>query len=297
MTSNNDHFDDVTDLEMDDTFETDLNPSLPETMTADSSILPDAALLTDDEPDFVEAETVVDSAGRTRKAVVPPASIPEDMSVFDYLRKCDPPLDKKIIDIACSQSQVPQELKDDAAQEIALMWSRMRPDTSLYKPGQIASYAHRMARHAALHLRRELGSAVRLPGSAFRKRKDGSSYVSPGVLATALDWNELESWFQTDELSDGGLSSALSSDLSGLTRMLEEEAAVSPEESEESLRKERLKLLLSRQAALTKRQVAIMVALIEGATYEEVMAEQNIKKGVLMREVAVASSVLGPFGI
>lgn len=236
------------------------------------------------------------SNNKQRKEVVPPKKVTPEMSVFDYLRQCDPPLDKKIIDIACSQRGVPPELKDDAAQEIAIMWSQMKPDTVKYKPGQIASYAHHMAQHAALRLRRELGSAVRLPGSAFRKRKDGSSYVNPGVLAAALDWNELESWFQTDELADGGLMSALSGELSGLPQMLEDETAVSPEESEEALRRDRLELVLSRKDALTQRQVAIMCALIEGATYEEVMAEQGIKKGVLMREVAVASSVLGPYG-
>lgn len=243
----------------------------------------------------IEMAADISSNSKQRKAVVPPKEITKDMSVFDYLRKCDPPLDKKIIDIACSQRGVPPELKDDAAQEIAIMWSQMKPDTKKYKPGQIASYAHHMAQHAALRLRRELGSAVRLPGSAFRKRKDGSSYVNPGVLAAALDWNELESWFQTDELADGSLMSALSGELSGLSQMLENETASSPEESEDAIRRDRLELLNSRKDALTQRQVAIMAALIEGATYEEVMAEQGIKKGVLMREFAVASSVLGPF--
>lgn len=237
-----------------------------------------------------------EKATRQRKAVVPPKKVTKEMSVYDYLRQCQPALDKKIIDIACSQSQVPTDLKDDAAQEIAMMWSQMKPDTKKYKPGQIASYAHQMARHAALRLRREIGSSVRLPGSAFRKRKDGSSYVNPGVLAAALDWNELESWFQTDDLADGNMMASLSGDLSGLSQLLEEEATATPEESEETVRNDRLDLLRSRQDVLTPRQLAIMSALIEGATYEEVMAEQNIKKGVLMREVAVASSVLGPYG-
>ncbi len=234
-------------------------------------------------------------APRQRKAVVPPKKVTKEMSVYDYLRECQPPLDKKIIDIACSQSQVPLELKDDAGQEIAMMWSQMKPDTKKYKPGQIASYAHQMARHAALRLRREIGSSVRLPGSAFRKRKDGSSYVNPGVLAAALDWNELESWFQTDDLADGNLMSSLSGDLSGVTAMMEEEAAEGVDDSEEAMRVERMDLLNSRKTSLTPRQLAIMTALIEGSTYEDVMVEHSIKKGVLMREVAVASSVLGPF--
>lgn len=236
-------------------------------------------------------------AARQRKAVVPPNKVTKDMSVFDYLRGCQPPLDKKIIDIACSQSSVPGDLKDDAAQEIALMWSQMKPDTKRFKPGQIASYAHQMARHAALRLRREIGSSVRLPGSAFRKRKDGSSYVTPGVLAQALDWNELESWFQTD--GDGaeamaGMSS-LSMDLEGVVQMLEEEGKISAEEdADEAARVERMDILEAHREELSARQFSIMRALIEGANYEEVMAEHGIKKGVLMREVAVASSIIGP---
>ena len=234
-------------------------------------------------------------APRQRKAVVPPKNITKEMSVFDYLSKCQPPLAKKIIDIACSQVQVPLELKDDAGQEIALMWSQMTPDTAKYKPGQIAAYAHQMARHAALRLRREIGSSVRLPGSAFRKRKDGSSYVNPGVLAAALDWNELESWFQTDDLVDSNTMGSMAGEMSGLNPLKDEEVADSAEESEEAVRADRLDLLNSRKDALTPRQAAIMSALVDGATYEDVMAEHGIKKGVLMREVAVASSVLGPF--
>lgn len=240
------------------------------------------------------------SANRQRKAVVPPPKITKNMSVFDYLRGCQPPLDKKIIDIACSQSNVAPELKDDAAQEIAMLWSTMKPDTVKYKPGQIAAYAHQMARHAALRLRRELGSSVRLPGSAFRKRKDGSSYVTPGVLASALDWAELENWFQADDLPEGamGAISSVSMDVDGVARVLEEEGQMtSDEDSEEAQRKERTALLESNKAALSERQYKIMKSLIDGATFDEVLAEQKppIKKGVLMREIAVASSVMGPF--
>lgn len=242
-------------------------------------------------PDF---NSVGAKSGRGRSPVVPPAHVPDDMSVYEYLRKCTPPLDKKIIDIACSQSQVPGDLKDDAAQEIAMMWSQMKPDTARYKPGQIASYAHQMARHAALRLRRELGSSVRLPGSAFRKRKDGSSYVSPGVLAAALDWSELESWYQTDDAADGPNAMAAGAGLSAVTAM-DEDALVFQDATEDLQRSERLATLHARRDELTKRQFEIMTALVEGATYEEVMVEQGVKKGVLMREVAVASTILGVF--
>lgn len=234
---------------------------------------------------------------RARQAVVPPKKVTKDMSLFDYLRQCTPPLDQKIIDIACSQTQVPPELKKDAGQEIAMMWSQMKPDTKKYKPGQIASYAHRMAGHAALRTRRELGSSVRLPGSAFRKRKDGSSYVTPGVLAAALDWNEMENWFQTED--GGGENPAASSVFAGEmgnVAQTAEEVAVAEENYEELQAAERLELLVTREKLLTPRQFAIMKSLIEGDTYDEVMAAQKIKKGVLMREIAIASSVMGPMG-
>jgi hypothetical protein len=240
------------------------------------------------------------SPARTRQPVVPPKKVPKDMTVFDYLRGCTPPLDKKIIEIACVQTQVPPDLRGDAAQEISMMWSQMKPDTKKYKPGQIASYAHHMARHAALRTRRELGSSVRLPGSAFRKRKDGTSYVTPGVLAAALDWNEMENWFQTDGAEGGpGSESSAGSQFAGeMGNMSQttEEAAAAEDNAEEALAGERQDALSEHKDVLTPRQLAIMGALIEGANYEEVMAEQGIKKGVLMREIAIASSIMGQLG-
>jgi DNA-directed RNA polymerase specialized sigma24 family protein len=239
---------------------------------------------------------VYKSAPRTRKAVVPPKHVPKDMSVFEYLNQCRPPLAEKIMDIACSQTQVPSQLRDDAKQEISIMWSQMVPDTGKFKPGQIAAYAHQMARHAALRTRRDLGSSVRLPGSAFRKRKDGSSYVTPGVLAPALDWNEMESWFNSEE---GGQSpnafAALRDDFSQVSVAGREEP-IAEENSEEAQLAERRELLSSKRELLTPRQFAIMSALVEGTGYDEVMVKLGIKKGVLMRELAIAGTAIGPLG-
>lgn len=237
---------------------------------------------------------------RKRKAVVPPKGAKQGMNLFDYLAGCTPPLDKKIIDIAMAQTGVHAELRDDAAQEIRLMWSHMTPDIKKYKPGQIAAYAHRIAKHAALRLRRELGSTVRLPGSAFRKRKDGSSYVTPGVLTVALDWNALENWFQTDDLVEHGNSmQALmtSGHFPGVNELLEAmdgESAGSQEDEEEEARKERVSVLEAKQDLLTERQYAIMSRLVNGLSYEEIQRDLSIKKGVLMRELAIASSLVGP---
>jgi hypothetical protein len=230
---------------------------------------------------------------RTRKAVVPPSKINKDMSVFDYLKNCQPPLDRKIIDIACSQSNVPADLREDAAQEISLMWATMKPDTVKYKPGQIAAYAHQMARHAALRLRRELGATVRLPGSAFRKRKDGTGYVTPGVLASALDWAELENWYQSEDSPDGfGVSGHLpSEEVRDIARALEE--GTPADDSDDALVAARIAVLGAHKDALSPGQYAIMKDLIEGATLEEVGRRHGTRRGLIMREIAVATSILG----
>ena len=238
---------------------------------------------------------------KKRKSVVPPGNITAEMSVFEYLRGCMPPLDKKIIDIACTQAGVPADLRDDAAQDIRIMWSGLKPDTS-FKPGQIASYAHGMARHACLKTRRELGAAVRLPGSAFRKKADGTSYLTPGVLTAAVSWDDLEGWFQTDE----GDSSGGSASQEGMSTIgLEYESEPIQEPSDASLKEQaldaeekavmavRLEKLDENVNVLTARQYAIAKQLIEGDTTEEIMQNLGIKQGVLMRELNVVSSIIG----
>jgi len=234
---------------------------------------------------------------KRRKAVVPSQTAIEGMDLFEYLRTCTPPLDQKIIDIAIAQTQVPLELRADAAQDIRLVWSTMTPDLVKYRPGQIASYAHRMAKHTALRTRREIGSSVRLPGSAFRKRRDGSSYVTPGVLSVALDWNELEGWLDMDAASaedmvvNMGLGLGEEGALAELGGMVE---SSSSEESEEEALKHRLEVLEKNKDALTERQYQILLRLSLGETYEEIQAALEIKKGVLMRELNNAAAVIGP---
>lgn len=230
-------------------------------------------------------------APRARRDVTPPAHVPANMSLFDYLSKCTPPLVDKIVDIACSQVQVPPSLRDDARQEISIMWAQQKPDTKQFKPGQIASYAHHMARHTALRVRRDLGAPVRLPGSAFRKRKDGTSYVTPGVLSEALDWNEMESWFQTEGAQDSPGSAALRDDFNQVSMTgLDEPAA--EESAEEQALAERQEILRASKEVLTDRQLQIMTLLVEGHSYEDVMTRLQIKRGVLMREISIATSVM-----
>lgn len=237
---------------------------------------------------------------KRRKAVVPPQHAAAGLSLFEYLRTCTPPLDQKIVDIAIAQTQVPLELRLDAAQEIRLVWSTMTPDLARYRPGQIASYAHRMAKHTALRVRRELGSSVRLPGSAFRKRRDGSSYVTPGVLSVALDWNELEGWLDMDSAGSSseeslvmnmGLGIGEEDALAELGGMVE---ASSAEDNEEEMLKFRLQVIERFKDELTERQYQILMRLSRGDTYEEIQAALGIKKGVMMRELNLAACVIGP---
>jgi DNA-directed RNA polymerase specialized sigma24 family protein len=230
-----------------------------------------------------------------RKPVVPPSRIPPNMNLFEYLSRCKPALDRKIVDIALAQAGVPPELKADAAQEIYVMWSQMKPDTARFKPGQIASYAHRMAKHAALRLRREIGSSVRLPGSAFRKRADGSSYVTPGILAVPLSWEDLESWMNTDELVDSAVSGPHGRAHVDALSVADEGQPGDESDAEraEQTINERQALLEQHRCQLSERQYAIISGLVQGKSYDEIQAELGIKRGVLMREVAIASTVIG----
>lgn len=233
-----------------------------------------------------------------RKAVVPPKKVTKDMSLFEYLANCQPPLDKKIIDIAMAQTQVPRNLREDAAQEIRLVWATMKPDIKRFKPGQIASYAHRIATHAALRLRRELGSSVRLPGSAFRKRKDGSSYVTPGVLSVALDWNELESWFDASENVEAGeftqsMEPSLLLDLEGVVDVDGAESGSAVDEEEE-VRRARMEALEANAQKLSRRQFNVLARLIAGESFEDIQQRTGYKKGVVLREVAIGASLIGP---
>lgn len=231
-----------------------------------------------------------------RKEANPPAVVYEGMNLLDYLSQCRPSLDKKIIDIACAEKEVPESLKEEVSQEIQAVWAMQAPDTKKYKPSQIAAYAHRIAGQAALRIKRELGSAVRLPGSAFRLRKDGSSYLNPGILAQALDWNELESWM---DVGDGelGFEEMLGCSMefdNPMMKMEEKGSVTSESEEEEAAKHVRLEYLSGISSLITEQQFNIIKSLIDGAKLEEIMAELGIKKGVLMREISIAGTFLGP---
>lgn len=233
-----------------------------------------------------------DSSPKKRKAVVPPEKLAKGTNLFDYLRKCTPPLDKKIIDIANAQMQVPDELKDDSAQEIRWTWAQMMPDIAKFKPGQIASYAHRVARHTALRVRRELGSSVRLPGSAFRKKKDGSTYVTPGLLSTALQWEELEGWLDADDAADSAYTVQGGNNIELRTLLEGSDIGVVVEDEETENMNHRLALVNAKSDKLSTLQREILIRMIKGESYESIQTGLKLKRAMLLNEIEEATAKL-----
>jgi len=229
---------------------------------------------------------------RKRKAVVPPEKLKKGINLMEYLSSCQPPLDKKIIDISIAQTGVPSELRDDAAQEIRVTWTMMKPDIREYKPGQIAAYAHRVARHTALRVRRDLGSAVRLPGSAFRKKKDGSTYVTPGLLAAPLQWEELEGWLDTDDAADSTFSiNNLSPEVSYVIEEFEQAITQVDDEETETMN-QRLSLVNAKAHVLSPLQRDILIHLITGDSYESIQNKLKLKRAMLLNEIEEATAKL-----
>jgi len=253
----------------------------------------------DSDDDLDLEEPVTTSSGRTagrtrtgsgRKEVIPPAHIPEGMNLFEYLLNCQPPLHVKIAQIAVRKAGVPQQIAEEAIQEIYVMWGKMTPDVKKYKPRQIASYAHQAATHAALRTWRDLGSATRLPGSAFRKRSDGSTYVSPGVLAAPLDWNEMDRWYDAD---DGSAVPEAAAALSiSIDEMADDLAAEEQVDDDEQNRAARLAILEKHKDELPELQYQIMKMLIEGAKFADVTKALNVKKTTLLRHITIACQIM-----
>lgn len=188
---------------------------------------------------------------------VAPCDTEPVQNLYEKLVELD--LERKLVEISIAEAKVPQSLKNEAAQEIRMDWLKAKVKAK-YTKGEVASYAYRIGCHSALRVRRELGSAVRLPGSAFRKRKNGESYVSPGVLAAPLDWHDMEEWLVTNE-EDGSKAQSLS-----IPNLLEHH--------------------------LTPRQKQIVVLLSQGLSFQDIMSSLDIKKGTFHREVTAIKAHL-----
>lgn len=283
------------DVELDDVFEEglagdDAIPSIGDSDLVELDL--DELPSLDDYPPIPESTL---KKKKTRSAVVPSPDAKQGINMFDYLRTCTPPLHKKIIDISCSKAKVFGDLKDEAAQDICIVWANVIPDLSKYTPNEIASYADRIGQHTALRTKREMGSAVKLPGSAFRIKKDGTSYINPGILSDAIPWSSIETWMMLEDSADGAfkMPAELSGDLVAEPDMMSSTLVVSEESLEAQTTDARMQMLEDRKSIMTANQYNILRDLIEGLSMEEIMNKHNVKKGILLREISVAGSFLG----
>ena len=221
-----------------------------------------------------------------RKTSRPPpvAKQKPNMHLYDYLRLCDPPLDEKIIDIACAETQVPLGLRKEARQEIRATWVTNKPNLT-FQTGQIASYAHRIARQTCLRVRRDLGSAVRIPASAFRKDAPASA-LTPGLLAPSLDYSELESWMCMERTAEASF---------GEHALLFGAVEISSDDNntDDLVRaKTRLAMVQNIGHILTNRQSRIMEALIMGAELPEIAHELQVPMATIRNELAIVTDLL-----
>lgn len=204
------------------------------------------------------------------------------MSLYDYLAACTPPMAERLVGIALAAYNAPRQLRDEIAQEIRIAWVVRKPNYK-YEPAQIAAYAYRIAYHITLKAWREMGSPVRLPGSAFRKRSDGSTYVTPGLLAAPLDWAEMENWFRTDDLPDfdGGVAAPVGHgpfDVTDDDHDLEEAA-----DEEDDLQRRRQDFLDEHRepCRLNELEYQALSMLIAGADCDRIQDTLQLKRGQL----------------
>lgn len=237
---------------------------------------------------------------RKRGTFLAPVSIPDTATLYEYLAECEPPMAEKLIDIALKSFHAPHQLRSEFAQEIRLAWVTRKPDVN-YKPAQIAAYAYRIAYHTVLKSWRELGSPVRLPGSAFRKRQDGSTYVTPGILAAPLDWNEMDEWYCTDDLSDYGQAPASESTTEALAAGLHPDALpdgslpAGAHPSTEDLDDPavfRLEILDAHRGALQDLEYNALRLLVTGHACEAIQETLKLKRGQLQRLLEEAATKL-----
>jgi len=210
-----------------------------------------------------------------------PANDPEDTRPLLYSKIAEMGLIRKLTDIALAQTRVPASLREDATQEIHLAWASYRADTSL-KPGQIASYANRIAHHACLRVRRELGLPVRLPGSAFRRKPDGNTQVDLRRFGDPLSWDEITERVvgRQESLrdSDEGWEHLVSYDGSDPDRDLSHED------------EQRVQAVY---AQLTPRQQNILTALRQGYEFSELPDLLQLSASLVQREITALRRTFG----
>lgn len=226
---------------------------------------------------------------RKRTEVQEPKAIDPNCTLYEYLQQVG--LVKKIVDIAIAQEKAPSHLRREYEQEIFTTWSQYKPDLR-FKPGQIAAYAHQAARHAVLRVRREIGGPVTLPSSAFRKKKDGTTYVTPGALAAPLNWNEMEDWLKLDD-QIGDAATLIVGGLNPMVSEENEEGVVSSDRGYHEVCMDRVAALSSCKGRLSERQLKIAEMLLIGEPFSAIQDALGIKKHKLLSEMESVKRLLG----
>jgi len=103
--------------------------------------------------------------------------------------------------MAIAKTGLPYDYKEDAKQEISIVWLKYAPMLDKTE-SQILAYAYLIAQNEANRLRRDLCNAVRLPGNAFREKKNGDTYVQVGHLAAAVNFEDLGEVLASDAIRD-----------------------------------------------------------------------------------------------
>lgn len=183
-------------------------------------------------------------------------------------------LTRKLTEIALAQTKVPPSLRDDATQEIHLAWATYRADISL-KPGQIASYANRIAHHACLRIRRELGLPVRLPGSAFRRKENGDIQVDLRRFVDPLSWDEIAERVVGRQDGSG-------TDPEGWEHLVSYDGS----DPDATLSREDEQRVQGAYDRLTPRQQDIVSALRHGFDFSELAEHFDLSESLVQRELS-----------
>lgn len=202
-----------------------------------------------------------------------PVTESEEERPLLYEKIAEMGLVRKLTDIALAQTKVPSSLREDAEQEIHLAWTSYRADTRL-KPGQIAAYANRIAHHACLRIRRELGLPVRLPGSAFRRKADGNTQVDLRRFVDPLSWDEITERVvgrqESQQASEEGWEHLVSYD------------GKDPDQDLSLEDEQRVQAVYEK---VTPRQRAVLIALRQGHEFAELPELLEISASLLQREL------------
>src|SRR5690606_28189231 len=82
--------------------------------------------------------------------------------------------------------------------------------------------------------------------------------------------------------------------LAQLETMSEGDAEVGEVDEEEEVRRARLEALEKHAKKLSRRQYSVLARLIAGETFEDIQQRTGYKKGVVLREIAIGASLIGP---